>query len=122
MKFFVSISITLVMLLRPLWPIVNYVANYDYIVENFCINKDKPELECNGQCYLMKQLAEQTDEDQTNPFEKQKKSESSEIVYLETFNYSIPFVIQMDVSNLIGYRYNLSLNEGLSILDTPPKV
>ncbi len=122
MKFFVSISITLVMLLRPLWPIVNYVANYDYIVENFCINKDKPELECNGQCYLMKQLAEQTDEDQTNPFEKQKKSESSEIVYLETFNYSIPFVIQMDVSNLIGYRYNLSLNEGLSILDPPPKV
>jgi hypothetical protein len=110
------------MLLRPLWPIVNYVANYDYIVENFCINKDKPELECNGQCYLMKQLAEQTDEDQTNPFEKQKKSESSEIVYLETFNYSIPFVIQMDVSNLIGYRYNLSLNEGLSILDPPPKV
>lgn len=122
MKFIISISITLVVLFRPLWPIVNYVANYDYIVENFCVNKDKPELKCNGQCYLMKQLAEQTDDDQTNPFEKQKKSESSEIVFLEKYNYSIPSVMELDSFPLFAYRYNLSVNDSLSVLDPPPKV
>lgn len=122
MKFFISISITLVMLLRPLWPIVNYVTNYDYIVENFCINKDKPELKCNGQCYLMKQLAEQSDEDQTNPFEKSKKTESSEIVYLEKFNYSIPIATQEESNFFVVYHYNLSINDAISILDPPPKV
>ncbi len=122
MKFIISIGITLVMLVRPLWPIVNYVANYDYIVENFCVNKDKPELKCNGQCYLMKQLAKQSNDDQTNPFEKQKKSESSEIVYLEKFNYSIPTIEDWKPFTLFAYRYNLSLNDSLSILDPPPKV
>lgn len=110
------------MLIRPLWPIVNYVANYDYIIENFCINKDKPELECNGQCYLMQQLAEQSDEGQTNPFEKSKKTESSEIVYLEKFSYLIPNISKEESNLIVVYHYNLSINDIISILDPPPKV
>jgi hypothetical protein len=98
------------------------VTNYDYIVENFCINKDKPELKCNGQCYLMKQLAAQSDEDQTNPFEKSKKTESSEIVYLEKFNYSIPKPTHQKSILYVEYHYNLSINDVVSILDPPPKV
>tara|TARA_B100000678_G_scaffold92423_1_gene77164 strand:- start:41816 stop:42130 length:315 start_codon:yes stop_codon:yes gene_type:complete len=37
--------------------VVEYLANYDYIAKVLCINKDQPELHCNGKCYLMKQLA-----------------------------------------------------------------
>ncbi len=31
-------------------------ANQKYIAEQLCENKSKPELHCNGKCYLMKKL------------------------------------------------------------------
>jgi hypothetical protein len=35
---------------------MEYYANYNYIVTELCENKDKPFLECNGKCYLAKEL------------------------------------------------------------------
>jgi len=35
--------------------------NQNYIIENFCVNKDKPKMHCNGKCHLSKQL-EKVDE------------------------------------------------------------
>jgi len=46
----------LLAMVRPVMPIINYYANYDYIATELCENKDKPFLECNGKCYLEKQL------------------------------------------------------------------
>ena len=43
-------------MVRPVMPIIEYYANYDYIATELCENKDKPYLECNGKCYLEKQL------------------------------------------------------------------
>lgn len=36
---------------------VNYVVNYKYIVKNECINRKKPQQNCNGKCFLEKELA-----------------------------------------------------------------
>ncbi|MET6998594.1 hypothetical protein [Chitinophaga defluvii] len=33
-----------------------YNFNKAYITNTFCVNKDKPQLHCDGQCYLQKQL------------------------------------------------------------------
>lgn len=33
-----------------------YELNIDYIIETYCVNKDKPELKCNGKCHLAKKL------------------------------------------------------------------
>ncbi len=38
-----------------------YMLNKDYITEAFCVNKDKPELECNGKCH-MKDVMEKNEE------------------------------------------------------------
>jgi hypothetical protein len=38
--------------------IINYQINKTNIIAAFCINKDKPELECSGKCYLNKQLSQ----------------------------------------------------------------
>ena len=46
----------LLAMVRPLIPIIEYHVNYDYIVNILCENKDRPYLECNGKCYLKKQL------------------------------------------------------------------
>jgi len=50
-------------MLRPLQPLVEYAINYDYISKVLCINKDKPELSCNGKCQLMKRIEKQQQED-----------------------------------------------------------
>jgi hypothetical protein len=35
---------------------LNYIFQQDYITKTFCVNTDKPELMCNGQCHLNMQL------------------------------------------------------------------
>lgn len=53
-------TIVLVLFLLPqfsntiLW--VNYELNKKAITEEFCVNKEKPELKCNGKCHLAEQL------------------------------------------------------------------
>jgi hypothetical protein len=33
-----------------------FTLRHDYIAEHLCINRDRPELECDGKCYLMRQM------------------------------------------------------------------
>ncbi|MBU3027564.1 hypothetical protein Q4603_19275 [Zobellia galactanivorans] len=56
----------LVAMVRPVFPILEFVVNQDYIAEFLCINTDKPELECNGKCYLMQMIKAQESEKQEN--------------------------------------------------------
>ena len=37
-----------------------YWLSQDYITEKFCVNKDKPELQCNGKCHMKDMVAENT--------------------------------------------------------------
>ncbi|UKB79279.1 MULTISPECIES: hypothetical protein [Chryseobacterium] len=73
MKLFYSILFTFYMVLRPLVPLVEYAVNYDYIVKVLCINKSRPEVHCNGKCYLSKELAK-TNDSESSPFQKIKNS------------------------------------------------
>lgn len=50
-------------MLRPIAPFVEYAIDYDYISKVLCINKDEPELQCNGKCQLMIKLKEQQEND-----------------------------------------------------------
>ncbi|MEP5255173.1 MAG: hypothetical protein ABJQ39_08965 [Winogradskyella arenosi] len=38
--------------------IVHFKLNQKVIAKQFCVNQDKPELQCNGQCFLHKELKE----------------------------------------------------------------
>jgi hypothetical protein len=39
-----------------------YIAFTDSFIENYCINTDKPELNCDGKCYLSKLLEKDSTE------------------------------------------------------------
>lgn len=56
MKLLVVITAFL-LLFKPVFPVFEYVMNYDYVVNVLCENKAKPEMHCNGKCHLMKELA-----------------------------------------------------------------
>ena len=45
--------------LRPMYYVgqfVYYGTNMDYIIENYCVNKERPQLKCDGKCFLAKKL------------------------------------------------------------------
>lgn len=42
--------------------LLNYELNTSYIIEQFCENRDRPELQCNGKCHLSKQLKADTEQ------------------------------------------------------------
>ncbi len=67
-------------MLRPVQPYVDYMLNQGYIANFLCINKDKPELQCNGKCHLVKQL------------EKQQENEPFTSLRVSLENYPIGFV------------------------------
>lgn len=71
MKLICSIFLTLYMVVRPLIPMMEYAVNYNYISEVLCINKSRPELHCNGKCYLSKELAK-TNDAESSPLNKGK--------------------------------------------------
>jgi hypothetical protein len=50
--------------------VLYYELNIDYIVETYCVNTDKPALQCNGKCFLSKQLT--LDVDQEDPSQGQQ--------------------------------------------------
>ena len=69
---FVNISVLLLFVLPQisntiLW--TNYELNKAAITEEFCVNKEKPELKCNGQCHLAEQLSEPVTSDTNEPVE-----------------------------------------------------
>ncbi|MBW2960883.1 hypothetical protein [Mesonia aestuariivivens] len=96
------------MLVKPVLPLLEYVAFYDYIKTELCVNKDKPKLACNGKCYLMRQLSKASDT------EKEKKHFSTEtsIVFfqqieedfgIETFAYTLKSKINSEY--IYAYSY-----------------
>ena len=50
-----------------------YLLNKNYIANNLCINKNKPALNCNGKCYLARQLREQEKQERQAPNAKKEK-------------------------------------------------
>lgn len=55
----IFLSIYILALFCPLLKMVDFTINQERITEEFCENKDKPQLKCHGKCYLSKILAEQ---------------------------------------------------------------
>lgn len=58
--------------LSSLFLFAGYELNRDYITKEFCVNKDKPELHCNGKCYLMKKLKQAEEKEQKQEKQEQK--------------------------------------------------
>lgn len=48
------------MLLRPAIPYLEYMVRKSYIIEKLCINKDTPEMQCNGKCHLNEQIRKES--------------------------------------------------------------
>ncbi|MBE9598348.1 hypothetical protein IM797_03490 [Pedobacter sp. MC2016-24] len=55
-----------------LFVFAGFELNQKYIAAELCINKNRPELHCNGKCYLMKKLKQAQDKEQKQERQSQK--------------------------------------------------
>ena len=80
-----------------------YINNQSYFTDNFCVNKEKIEMQCKGRCHLQKQISGQT--------EKQDKQEISiPVLEFEYTTYSISFTTKRVFSIYIAHNFVESSN------------
>ncbi|HVX28570.1 MAG TPA: hypothetical protein VHB70_19630 [Parafilimonas sp.] len=84
-----------------------YSLNKNYITENFCVNKIRPQLHCNGHCYLEKQIQKQED---SNKHPNDTRHERFEVTA-----YELPQENTLSFSyNVNNVYYNRNINTSLA--------
>ena len=53
---YILFVIYLTYVFRIIFPVLDYVIQYKYITEELCIEKDNPDNDCHGSCYLSKEI------------------------------------------------------------------
>lgn len=103
---------------RSVFPLVDYVINYNFIVSELCEQKDNPENMCMGKCHLQKEMKKQVTEE-SNP--KQlvvlENFKIDHITYYNSQSDFHPAFIKFFISDF--KLANLLLYEPLS---PPPKI
>ena len=106
-------------MLHPFLPHLEYAINYDYIVEFLCINKDKPQLVCYGNCHLKNQLKEANKEKtstESNPKAAVERTKISEAL-LAIINLNL---LQDEKTSKQLILFEKSLNQYFIDIPTPP--
>ncbi|MEL1244020.1 hypothetical protein AAEO56_07090 [Flavobacterium sp. DGU11] len=116
-----ALLIALLFLLKPVFPIVDYAANYSYIAKELCENRSKPQLHCNGKCHLMKELAKAAEHEKPLSEKKQSKVEHDFMAY---FQQSTPVtqlcLVTIDEKKRFTHRKSLYSTITLFYLLRPP--
>ena len=104
----------------PVFTIVNFYINQNEIIEAFCENKAKLELNCNGNCHLSKELNKQIDK-----VPSQEKNHLNFSIFLPTAYNDIKAVevkyLKLKNNYNSYYKNNYYYDEMDSILH-PPQV
>lgn len=97
--------------------VYQYHFNNNVFTENYCVNKDKPELKCNGKCELAKLAKAAEKQEQSN-----KNISDSEI------NFFIQTIPTFEITKVEYFQQSIrtSCNKHnhkcLDYLDPPPKI
>jgi hypothetical protein len=122
-----SITILIALVIKLLMApaiFLDYQIRKDFIVKNYCINKNRPEMHCDGKCYLAKQIkkTQENDEKQaTDSFISKLFLTESEI---KTNSLSDFFSLKSFLSKQIlhfCYLESISSNFVISFLK-PPRI
>jgi len=126
-KSVLSIILLTLFSLRPVYQLGcygYYQLNIDTIIVKYCENNDRPEVNCDGKCYLAKTLQLQ---------HAQSKSDSKEqalsllveaffpLYFQEVASYQLKKVNLIRTSHKTGYFFSLK-NNVQDIIKPPPRV
>ena len=95
----------------------NYLVNRDFITLNYCENKNKPKLHCNGKCHLSKQLKEQEKQEGSS---KNNTKSIDETQFCSEYVHAIsPRVVYISISENWSYINRETDNTSPSIFHPP---
>ena len=93
------------LLVKPVLPILEYAAFYDYIKNELCINLDKPEMQCNGKCHLKKELAKVSNSEKDTE-KNQYASVEHSLVFFQKIKINTFGFFPKRLNKKINYSYN----------------
>jgi len=95
-----------------------FEMNQGYIVKELCINRDQPQLHCNGKCYLMKKLKQAQ--------EKEQKQENQNLkIQLQEAIVTLPFSFKQYAFAVIHLRVPRTTGMPVSQINSifhPPQI
>ena len=95
----------------------SFKLNQTYIAATLCVNKNKPEVRCEGKCYLTKKL-KQADEKEKSPDQVQKKYQYEALV-VSGFRLTPP---SAKITNLPLTEPHFLLGTYITAIFQPPQV
>jgi hypothetical protein len=98
--------------------LINFYLNQETITAKFCVNKNKPQLHCNGKCFLAKKIKEQEQKEAADAIMELSKIE---VVSASSYFTMLPEIFFTVVKkNYAVYTENI-LNTSASRLLKPPR-
>ncbi|WP_254454490.1 hypothetical protein [Flavobacterium sp. M31R6] len=107
--------------LKPIFPVIEYVVNYEYISKVLCENKAKPMMHCNGKCHLMKELAKATENEKPASSDKKGYTPVAELLFFQEIKaFSIASASFLEKEKNSNTYSNLYSKSHLDSLFRPP--
>lgn len=88
--------------------LLDYEARKDFIAENFCVNKSRPKLACNGKCFLKKSIEHEGEADQT--------SNAESFTVTTTFPIWVSNLFDLDFLSVSGFSAKKTYNTVIFLL------
>ena len=119
-----TVIFSLFMLFKPVIPVVEYIVFYDYIKNELCVNKDKPEMKCNGKCHLMKEMSKASDTPENGQDKKHFSVELHEVFLNDLQETFVAFSPKQIMTGKINSFYNnlYTYREIMSVFHPPASV
>lgn len=96
-----------------------FELNLDYIIQTYCVNKDKPQLHCNGKCHLAKTLSMNKKQEKERHY---NFIETFYPLYFQDYTYTSPIPLYALKAQTI-WCYLLHLfSQYITLPKPPPKM
>jgi hypothetical protein len=96
-----------------------YQVNKKTIAATLCVNKNKPQMHCDGQCYLGKQLKKAEENEKR---QNQSLREKDEVITIYDKKIQVSYIPSFSFVSYIGYYTDRMLSSPHLVLDQPPRV
>jgi len=124
LKNIISYIFLFIIIIKPLYNIsciAYYELNIDYIIKTYCVNKEKPKLQCNGKCHLATQLSGLDIDDSNDNTYINSLIESFIPLYFKAYTYDFNLIATTKVEKN-NWNYNKTItSRNQDLLDRPPQ-
>jgi hypothetical protein len=120
----IALALALVFLLQVFGSVfiyADFIINNEYIATVLCINKKKPEMHCDGKCYLKMQLGKEEEKKQSQE-NILKENNKVQFVY-EPYSSGLTIEIALAIDTEASFYYHqISSQELAFAIFHPPQV